>query len=160
MNIQHLQMEVGRLMATYWMTGLGLGIGLTGCAGYGAETTNLLADLPSKFANFDKVRVHHKSMGNDSNAVVFVHGFTADMNSWRFQAPAFAGKGRVIFLDLPGHGQSDKPKSIDYTMDYCAKAVNAVLEDAGVEKAALVGHSMGTSVAGNSIGYTRPKPWR
>jgi pimeloyl-ACP methyl ester carboxylesterase len=49
-------------------------------------------------------------------------------------------------LDLPGHGQSDKPE-IAYTMDLFARAVDAVLRDAKVERAVLVGHSMGTPVA-------------
>jgi pimeloyl-ACP methyl ester carboxylesterase len=52
----------------------------------------------------------------------------------------------VIALDLPGHGQSDKPE-IPYTMDLFANAIDAVLRDAKVERAVLVGHSMGTPVA-------------
>jgi pimeloyl-ACP methyl ester carboxylesterase len=51
----------------------------------------------------------------------------------------------MVFLDLPGHGRSDKPK-IEYTMDLFARAIDAVLEDAGVQSAVLVGHSMGTPV--------------
>jgi pimeloyl-ACP methyl ester carboxylesterase len=51
----------------------------------------------------------------------------------------------VIALDLPGHGQSDKPQ-LAYTMDYFAAAVDAVMKDAKVEKAVLLGHSMGTPV--------------
>jgi pimeloyl-ACP methyl ester carboxylesterase len=62
------------------------------------------------------------------------------------QVPAFEGKIRMILIDLPGHGQSDKPE-INYTMDLFARSVDAVLRDAGVEKAVLIGHSMGTPVA-------------
>ena len=53
--------------------------------------------------------------------------------------------GRMLFVDLPGYGKSDKPK-MDYTMDVFAQAVDAVLRDAGVERAVLAGHSMGTPV--------------
>ena len=60
--------------------------------------------------------------------------------------PAFEGKARVLLVDLPGHGKSDRP-AVDYTMDRFADAVDAVLRDAGVERALLVGHSMGTPVA-------------
>jgi pimeloyl-ACP methyl ester carboxylesterase len=52
----------------------------------------------------------------------------------------------VIVLDLPGHGESDKPQTA-YTMDYFANAIDAVLRDAKVEKAVVAGHSMGTPVA-------------
>src|SRR5262249_39542402 len=63
----------------------------------------------------------------------------------RAQGPAFAGKVRLVLIDLPGHGRSDRPE-VNYTMDLFARAVDAVLRDAGVEKAVLAGHSMGTPV--------------
>jgi pimeloyl-ACP methyl ester carboxylesterase len=52
----------------------------------------------------------------------------------------------VLPVDLPGHGLSDKPE-IRYTLALFARAVTAVLDDAGVQKAAVVGHSMGGMVA-------------
>ncbi len=110
-----------------------------------AEQPDALDKAPSQFAKLDGVKVHYKSLGKGETAVVFVHGWTADMTSWRYQVPALEGKARVVLVDLPGHGKSDKPK-MDYTMDFFARAVNAVLEDAGVEKAVLAGHSMGTPV--------------
>jgi pimeloyl-ACP methyl ester carboxylesterase len=67
------------------------------------------------------------------------------MNFWRYQVPAFEGKIRMIVVDLPGHGESDKPK-VDYTPDLFAKSVDAVLTEAGVKKVVLAGHSMGTPV--------------
>ena len=57
-----------------------------------------------------------------------------------------SGATRIILIDLLGHGGSDKPK-MDYSMALCARAIDAVLKDVGVEKAVLVGHSMGTPVA-------------
>src|SRR5262249_32612580 len=78
-------------------------------------------------------------------ALVLVHGWTCDLTVWRFQVPALEGKVHVLLIDLPGHGQSDKPK-IEYTMDLFARAIDAVMKDAGVEEAVLAGHSMGTPV--------------
>jgi pimeloyl-ACP methyl ester carboxylesterase len=52
---------------------------------------------------------------------------------------------RLIAIDLVGHGQSDKPR-VAYTMDYFARSIDAVLNDAKVKHAVLVGHSMGTPV--------------
>lgn len=106
---------------------------------------NPLDKVPSSFAKLDNIRIHYKSIGSGDTALVFIHGWGGDMRYWRDQIPAFAGKMRVLLIDLPGHGQSDKPKT-DYTMDLFAKAVNAMLEDAHVDKAVLVGHSMGTPV--------------
>lgn len=103
---------------------------------------------PSRFTTFDGAKVHYKSIGDPSarTAVVFIHGWSCDMTSWRAQAPAFEGKARILLIDLPGHGKSDRP-AVDYTMDRFAGAVEAVMRDAGVDRALLVGHSMGTPVA-------------
>lgn len=113
-----------------------------------AMATPALADAvtaaSSRFAALDGLKVHYKSLGEGTQALVFVHGWTCDIGFWRHQAAAFANR-RLLFVDLPGHGASDKPQ-IAYTIDLFARAVEAVLRDAGVEKAVLVGHSMGTPV--------------
>jgi pimeloyl-ACP methyl ester carboxylesterase len=77
--------------------------------------------------------------------MVFIHGWACHLNFWREQAAFFSARAKLIFIDLPGHGQSDKPNTA-YTMDFLAHAVTAVLRDARVEKAVLVGHSMGAAV--------------
>ncbi len=111
----------------------------------GDEPANPLDKAPSHYATSDGMKIHYKTLGTGKTALVFVHGWTCDMTSWRYQVPGFDGKVRMVLVDLPGHGKSDKPK-IDYTMDVFAKAVDAVMTDARVEKAVLVGHSMGTPV--------------
>jgi len=101
----------------------------------------------SRFAKFDGTRVHYEDAGvRADEAVVFVHGWTCDATFWRLQVPAFTSRARVIALDLPGHGLSDKPEGAPYTMQFFARAVEAVMRDAGVRRAVLVGHSMGTPV--------------
>lgn len=108
-------------------------------------TPDPLAKIPSRFVESDGLRVHYRSQGKGKEAVVYVHGWLCDMTFWRDQVPAFEGKVRQILVDLPGHGQSAKP-AIAYTMDLFAASLDAVLKDAGVKKAVLVGHSMGTPV--------------
>src|SRR6185503_11087712 len=110
-----------------------------------AGERGLLNDAPSRWAKLDGNRVHYKSYGKGRDALVFVHGWTCDMSFWSDQIPAFVNQTRVIAIDLPGHGKSDKP-DITYSMDLFARAVDAVLKDAGVARAVLVGHSMGTPV--------------
>ncbi|HLJ95336.1 MAG TPA: alpha/beta hydrolase [Gemmataceae bacterium] len=109
------------------------------------ERAGILDKAASRYAKLDRFCVHYKNFGEGKTAVVFIHGFACDMTTWRFQVPAFADKTRVILIDLPGHGHSDKPK-VDYSMDLCARAIDAVLKEAEVEKAVLVGHSMGVPV--------------
>ncbi len=101
----------------------------------------------SRWANFENARVHYYDVGDrkNKNALVFIHGWTGNADLWRDSYAAFPNH-RVIALDLIGHGKSDKPKA-DYTMEYFAKSVEAVLKKAKVEKAVFVGHSMGMPVA-------------
>lgn len=103
------------------------------------------ADSPSRFATLDGLKVHYESYGKGREAVVFVHGWTCDLTFWKAQLPAFAAKTRTLAVDLPGHGKSDAPETA-YTMELFARAVEAAMRDAGVDRAVLVGHSMGTPV--------------
>ena len=111
-----------------------------------ASTAALAADGESQYAKLDNTKIHYKSYGKGSNALVLVHGWTCNLDNWRDQIPDFAKRNRVLALDLPGHGQSDKPQIV-YTMDLFANAIDAVMRDAKVDRAVLVGHSMGTPVA-------------
>ena len=94
---------------------------------------------------YDGAKVHYESYGNGTDAVVFIHGWTCDLTFWRGQAPVYE-KHRSLLIDLPGHGQSAKPE-VAYTQERFARAVDAVMRDAGVQRAVLVGHSMGGPVA-------------
>jgi len=99
----------------------------------------------SRNATLDGNKIHYESYGAGREAIVLVHGWTCNLGFWSKQLPEFAKRTRVVAVDLPGHGQSDKPQ-VAYTMDLFARAVDAVLTDAGVDRAVLVGHSMGTPV--------------
>ena len=98
-----------------------------------------------KFARLDKNKIRYISEGKGKDAIVLVHGWGCRLTHWRDQMTGLSPRARVIALDLPGHGESDKPE-IQYDMDLFAAAIDAVMKDAGVERAVLVGHSMGTPV--------------
>ena len=98
----------------------------------------------SKFADVDHLKVHYTNYGKGETALVFVHGWACDGTVWNEQGPALAEKVRVITLDLPGHGQSDKPQGIEYDKDLYTRAIDGVINDAGVRSVILIGHSNGT----------------
>ncbi len=78
--------------------------------------------------------------------VVFLHGAGMDRTVWALQARYLAHHGlSVLALDLPGHGGSEGPPLP--SIEEMAAWVWAALDAAGVEKAALVGHSMGALTA-------------
>ncbi len=130
---------MGRILSILW---LGLSVGSTPAA----AQADPLARSPSRFASFEGAKLHYKSLGVGRTAVVLIHGWASDLSAWKAQAPSLDGRIRVIAVDLPGHGRSDKPVRA-YSMDFYARSVNAVLEAAGVDRAVLVGHSMGTPIA-------------
>ena len=109
-------------------------------------TVAFAGDGESKYAKLDGAKVHYRSYGTGNEALVLVHGWGCNLNHWRDQIPDLAKRSRVLALDLPGHGQSDKPE-ISYTIDVFANAIDAVMRDAKVDRAVVVGHSMGTPVA-------------
>lgn len=78
--------------------------------------------------------------------IVFVHGALHDHSVWNLLARWFAHHGHaVLALDEPGHGRSDGPplESVEAIADWLLAALDA----AGVRRAALVGHSMGSLIA-------------
>jgi pimeloyl-ACP methyl ester carboxylesterase len=78
--------------------------------------------------------------------VVFIHGALHDHSVWTLHARWFAHHGRaVLALDQPAHGRSDGPPRAD--VGALADWVLALMDAAGVERAALVGHSMGSLIA-------------
>jgi pimeloyl-ACP methyl ester carboxylesterase len=99
----------------------------------------------SRSTELDGAKIHYTDYGAGENALLFVHGWACDETFWSGQASALGAKFHVITIDLPGHGQSDKPQ-IAYTMDLYARAIDAVLRDAKVKAATLIGHSNGTPV--------------
>ena len=104
-----------------------------------------VAAAQEKYAQLDKNKIHYVSEGKGKDAIVLVHGWGCRLTHWYGQVPELSKRARVIAVDLPGHGMSDKPE-IKYDMDLFAAAIDAVMKDAGVERAVLVGHSMGTPV--------------
>jgi len=100
----------------------------------------------SRYTTLEGARVHYVNYGKGSEALILIHGWTMNEDNWRDQVTDFAKRNRVIAIDLPGHGKSDKPQ-ITYSMDLFARAIDAVMRDAKVKRAVLVGHSMGTPIA-------------
>ena len=112
----------------------------------------ILSELKSEYVTIDdSIRIHYKiwneSAGADAKTICFVHGFGCDMNTWEKQFEAFRDEKdlRLVFIDLPGYGPSDKPH-VDYTLDFFAHAINDVLNANNIKNAVLVGHSLGTPV--------------
>src|SRR5918997_6794259 len=77
--------------------------------------------------------------------LVLIHGFQASLRWWDRVTPALARENRVIRIDLLGHGGSEKPRD-GYSMEEQGDLVAQALEELGIRRAAVVGHSMGGQV--------------
>jgi pyruvate dehydrogenase E2 component (dihydrolipoamide acetyltransferase) len=86
-------------------------------------------------------------MVGEGDPLVLLHGFGGDINIWVFNQETLAAERTVYAVDLPGHGGSTKDVS-DGDLDYFVGVVADFLDAVGVEKAHLVGHSMGGAIAG------------
>jgi len=78
--------------------------------------------------------------------VVLIHGVGMQGSVWAPQADALAARYQVIALDMPGHGGSSLPPAETRLSDY-SDAVAALLDALAIERAHVVGHSMGALVA-------------
>jgi pimeloyl-ACP methyl ester carboxylesterase len=79
--------------------------------------------------------------------VLLLHGWPTSSYLWRNVMPAIAHNNRVVALDLPGFGESDKPVDVRYTFGFFCQAIDGLLAELGVERIAIAGHDFGGPVA-------------
>ncbi len=84
----------------------------------------------------------------DGDPLVLIHGMTDNSRAWSLIAPYFTEAGyHVYMIDLRGHGETDKPVDTFYTIDDFAEDVAAFMDAKGIEKADIIGHSLGSMTA-------------
>ncbi len=86
---------------------------------------------------------------------VLIHGLGATKVSFLPTLAALAPEYRAIAVDLPGFGDSDKPINVPYDAPYFARAITALLDALEIDRAYLVGNSMGGRVA-IEVGLSAP----
>jgi pimeloyl-ACP methyl ester carboxylesterase len=92
------------------------------------------------------VELHYQQMGSGDD-VVMIHGLFASLAFWYLSVmPAFASRHRVTAYDLRGHGYSDVSVS-GYTSADMAGDLDGLLDQLGIARAHLIGHSFGGAVA-------------
>jgi pimeloyl-ACP methyl ester carboxylesterase len=104
------------------------------------------APRPGKVAEINGEPIHYIDQGGGP-AVVLIHGFGGNTYSFRYLIPALAERHRVIGVDLLGFGYSGRSKVADLSNTAQAERVVALMDYLGIQKASLLGHSMGGGVA-------------
>jgi pimeloyl-ACP methyl ester carboxylesterase len=105
-------------------------------------------EVSHRFVQTNGIQMHIAEQG-EGPLVVLLHGFPESWYSWRHQLPALAAAGyHVVAPDLRGYGQTDRPEAVaQYSQLHLVGDVIGLLDALGEEKAVVVGHDFGTSVA-------------
>jgi pimeloyl-ACP methyl ester carboxylesterase len=103
----------------------------------------------SWFTRIGGVRIHYQDAGDENApALILIHGFISSTLIWsEVFLPLAAAGFRVIALDLPGYGYSDKPADGRYTIDAQAYAVVSLMNRLEIDEATIIGASYGGAVA-------------
>jgi 4,5:9,10-diseco-3-hydroxy-5,9,17-trioxoandrosta-1(10),2-diene-4-oate hydrolase len=99
--------------------------------------------------------LHYVAEGSGS-PVLLLHGLGGFAESWRHNLPVLGHRLSVFALDLPGFGLSDKPP-VRYRLPFFVRVMDGFIEALGLERVALVGHSLGGAIA---AAYAVAHPWR
>jgi pimeloyl-ACP methyl ester carboxylesterase len=97
------------------------------------------------FLEWEHGRIYYVDRGQGGVPIVLVHGFGASLYTWRHMIEPLSREYRVIALDLPGYGFSDKP-DIQYNMALFSAQILHLLDALGVQRAVFVGNSMGGKI--------------
>jgi pimeloyl-ACP methyl ester carboxylesterase len=139
------------------------------------------SDEPGRL-EFDSVRtrgfgsISVLSAGTGPETIVCLHGLGGTKASFLPTVAALADSYRVVALDLPGFGESDKPIAAPYDAPWFARSVFATMDALGIERAHIAGNSMGGRVAieagltdhgriggllllSPALAWLRPRPW-
>ena len=94
-------------------------------------------------------RIQYLLLGEDApgEPLILLPGFGGDINIWVFNQENLAAARPVYAVDLPGHGGSTKDVGAG-DLDFFVRTVSEFLDEMGIEKAHLAGHSMGGAIAG------------
>jgi pimeloyl-ACP methyl ester carboxylesterase len=125
---------------------------LTGCA------TSTFYNLPSsefkdidytfdvKYQKVRNINIAYIDEGSSDKVLLLIHGLGTSAKSWIKNIPALSKEYRVIAVDLPGYGKSDKG-FYEYSMSWNAQVLAEFLTALKIEKATFVGHSMGGQIS-------------
>ena len=101
----------------------------------------------SRFVEVEGLRLHYLQAGPESGVpVILLHGWPTSAFLWRRVMPPIAEHRRVIALDLPGFGRSDKPLDASYSFRFYRRVLDAFFAFLDVEQVGLVVHDLGGPV--------------
>lgn len=130
-----------------------VGIPLTGYPVFAGRYVRRFEDLdpesagaPGSFLDIGGRRIHYVQAGQ-GDPVVLIHGWNGSTFDLRYAISELAQRYRVIAIDLLGYGYSARPADGDYSVAGHGELVRNVMDRLGIDRAAVLGHSMGGAIA-------------
>ena len=104
---------------------------------------------PSRFVEIDGVRFHIRDTGPRAAhpPLLLLHGFGSSLHTWEAWARLLEAERRVVRLDLPGFALTGPDPSGDYSDTRAVALLARLLDELGIERADVVGSSMGGRIA-------------
>ena len=106
-----------------------------------------------------KARISTLTAGDGVETVILIHGLGSNKTSFYETVSALTPQHTVHAIDLPGFGSSSKPLRAPYDAAWFARAVTRFMDAMGIERAHLVGNSLGGRVA-IEVGLREPGGFR
>ena len=115
-----------------------------------------MIELPGedRYATVAGIKTHYVTAGSGP-PLILIHGLGASVVTWRDNIGPLSGAFRVFALDLPGHGDSEKP-DIDYAADRMVRFMVSFTEELRLERPAIIGSSVGGTL-GLMMALEHPK---
>src|SRR4051794_14453485 len=115
----------------------------------------------SATATLDTVTVDGRTVAyrelGEGPPVLLVHGWPTSSFLWRNVMPPIAAANRVVAIDLPGFGASDKPLDVKYDFDFFERTLDAFLAELEIDEVGLAVHDLGGPIG---VHWTLRRPER
>jgi 2-hydroxy-6-oxonona-2,4-dienedioate hydrolase len=106
------------------------------------RTNHLMSE---EYIKVGENKIRYIQAGDSDSNIILIHGLGGFAERWSEVIPLLSKKHRIIALDLPGYGYSDKP-SIDYTPEFFSKFIFEFLDILGINRTSMIGSSLGGQI--------------
>lgn len=149
-------LRLGSVLATLMLAASGFGCGPVTAGTEPWTPPSYYAD--EHYVELDGLRICYLESGpKHAQTIVFVHGWSGNVQNWWDQFEHFQHRYRVIVFDAPGHGKSERGEHVAYSMQLQVEVLDRLLDELEVEQAIVVGNSGGGWIAAR---YTIEHPER
>jgi len=121
---------------------------LTSCHSQKKLMKNIVAEytFPTHTLSLDSLELSYIKTGNGTQTLLFIHGLSSNAEAWSKNIEQLQKHYTCVALDLPGFGKSSKLQ-VSYTPSYYAAVIYEFIQQLGLDKVVLIGHSMGGQAA-------------